>query len=289
MWSAPPQTRGMREALRLVPSPAPDPVAIERSLAIEEPGAPEREEIDPDVIDLEEANARLAGASAEAIVEWALETFGERLIMSSSFGAESALTLHLVSRVAPRIPVVFLDTGYLFPETYQFAEELTRRFALDVRVYSPAITAARLEALHGRLWEGSEEDIERYGRITKVEPMDRALRELGARAWIAGLRRGQTAFRAGLRPVELQDGVYKVHPILAWSKEQVRSYMEAHELPYHPLYAFGYRSIGDAHSTFPTTLEQDERDGRSLGSKRECGIHLPRTPEEDASLKSSGL
>lgn len=261
----------MREALRLV-----GPVA-------EPPGTP------PEDIDLEEVNARLAGASAETIVEWGLETFGESMIMSSSFGAESALMLHLVTRVAPRIPIVFLDTGYLFPETYQFAEQLERRFELNLRVYSPAITAARLEALQGRLWDGSDEEIERYGRITKVEPMDRALRELGARAWVAGLRRSQTEFRASLRAVERQDGVYKIHPILSWSKEQMRSYMEIHQLPHHPLHAFGYRSIGDAHSTFPTTLDQDERAGRALGAKQECGIHLPRTPEEDASLKSSGL
>ena len=146
-----------------------------------------------------------------------------------------------------------------------------------------------MEALHGRLWDGSDEERERYARITKVEPMDRALRELGGRAWIAGLRRSQTEHRSTLRPVELVDGTYKVHPILGWSREDVRRYMVMHDLPYHPLYAFGYRSIGDAHSTTPTAPGQDERDGRALGAKRECGIHLPRTPEEDASLRSSGL
>ena len=265
----------MREALRLIPTSAAP--------------AAEPDEARAEDVDLEEINARLAGASAETIIEWGLETFGESLIMSSSFGAESALMLHLVTRVAPRIPIVFLDTGYLFPETYQFADELTRRFDLNLRVYSPAMTAARLEALHGRLWDGTDEDIARYGQLTKVEPMDRAIRELGARAWIAGLRRTQTEFRATLRVVDRQDGVIKIHPILAWSKEQMRSYMEAHELPHHPLYHFGYRSIGDTHSTFPTTLDQDERAGRALGAKQECGIHLPRTEEENASLKSSGL
>lgn len=260
----------MREALRLVPPPS------------------------PGELDLDAANAELAGRPAEEIVGWAQERFGRTLIMSSSFGAESALMLHLVSRVvarrlAPKIPVVFLDTGYLFPETYVFAEEMTKRFDLDLRVYTPRMTAARQEALYGRLYEGSDEDVERYNRIHKVEPMDRALRELGARAWIAGLRRSQTEHRAQLRPVELVGGVHKVHPILAWSRDDVRAYMAEHDLPYHPLYPYGYRSIGDVHSTAPTREEQDERDGRHLGNKRECGIHLPRTAEEDASLKSSGL
>lgn len=258
----------MREALRLVTPPPPAPAAA---------------------LDLDAVNARLEGCRAEEILAWAYETFGASLVMSSSFGAESALMLHLVSRVVPRIPVVFLDTGYLFPETYTFAEELTKRFDLDVRVYNPKMTAARQEALYGRLYDGSDEDVERYNRINKVEPMDRALRELGARAWVAGLRRAQTEFRAGLRPVEQMDGVYKVHPILRWSKDDIRRYMAEHDLPYHPLYEYGYRSIGDVHSTVPTRDGQDERDGRYLGSKRECGIHLPRTPEEAASLKSSGL
>lgn len=266
----------MREALRLVP-PSETARGASRPLT----------ELAP--LDLDEVNAALEGARAEDVVAWGLETFGEAMIMSSSFGAESALMLHLVTRVAPRTPVVFLDTGYLFPETYTFAEDLTRRFDLDLRVYSPRITAARMEALYGRLWDGDENEIARYARITKVEPMDRALAELGARAWLAGLRRSQTEFRAGLRHVELQDGVYKVHPILTWSREDVKRYMALHDLPYHPLFHYGYRSIGDVHSTSPTTLDQDERDGRYLGSKKECGIHLPRTPEEDASLKSSGL
>src|SRR5688500_7448184 len=105
---------------------------------------------DPAGLDLDAINLRLADASPEAVLEWARDTFGDQLILTSSFGADSALMLHLVSRVIPRIPVVFLDTGYLFPETYQFAEDLKQRFGLDLRTYSPLITAARQEALYGR-------------------------------------------------------------------------------------------------------------------------------------------
>ncbi len=223
------------------------------------------------------------------MIAWAFETFGERLVMSSSFGAHSAVMLHLATRVAPGIPVIFLDTGYLFPETYQFAEALRERFDLRLEVYNPRMTAARQEALFGRLWDGDEEELRRYQRINKLEPMQRALTELDAAAWLAGLRAEQTAFRAGLRKVELQDGTYKIHPILDWTKDEVEAYLDAHELPFHPLYAWGYKSIGDVHSTVPVDPDDDDRAGRRLGEKRECGIHLPGSEEEEASRKSSGL
>lgn len=240
-------------------------------------------------IDLDEVNARLADADAEEVIHWAFETFGAGLVMTSSFGGHSAAMLHLATRVVPRIPVVFLDTGYLFPETYQFAEELRERFDLRLEVYGPRMTAARQEALFGRLWDGDEADLRRYNQMNKVEPMQRALRELGATAWLAGLRSQQTEFRAGLRKVVLQDGVYKIHPILDWTKDEVESYLEQHDLPHHPLYFWGYKSVGDVHSTVPIEPDEDDRAGRRLGEKRECGIHLPLSPEEEASRKSSGL
>ena len=245
---------------------------------------------EPGSIDLDEVNSRLADADAEEVVRWAAETFGERLVMTSSFGSHSALMLHLASRVVPKIPVIFLDTGYLFPETYQFAEALTERFGLRLEVYAPRMTAARQEALYGRLYDGDPDELARYQRINKVEPLRRALRELDAGAWLAGVRAEQTEFRAGLEKVALSDGVYKVHPILGWGRAEVEEYFDLYDLPFHPLYAWGYRSIGDTHSTVPVDPDEiDDRAGRRLGEKRECGIHLPASPEEDASLKSSGL
>ena len=239
-------------------------------------------------LDLDAVNAELEAASAEEVLEWARNTFGDDLVLTSSFGSDSVVMLHLVHRVVPRVRVILLDTGYLFPETYRFAEELTKRFDLDLRVYAPQMTAARQEALYGKLWEGGERDLENYQRINKIEPMDRALRELAPRGWIAGLRSGQTAFRAGLKKIELQGNVIKVHPILGWTSEDVHHYMRANDLPYHPLRKRGYRSIGDVHSTAPTRDDEGARAGRRLGAHSECGIHLPRAGQ-DESLKSSGL
>jgi phosphoadenosine phosphosulfate reductase len=238
---------------------------------------------------LDDINRRLEGATPEEVIRWGRERFGDALVMSTSFGAHSAVMLHMVSRVAPETRVVFIDTGYLFPETYRFADELTRLFDIRIEVFAPAITPARQEALYGKLWEQGEEGVQRYLRINKVEPMQRALEQLDARAWLAGLRADQTDHRGSLRRVVLQDGRYKLHPILHWSIDQVEAYMKEHDLPFHPLYAEGYRSIGDWHSTLPTTDDMDPRDGRILGEKRECGIHLPLSAEENASLKSSGL
>src|SRR5690606_5064688 len=130
------------------------------------------------------------------------------------------------------------------------------------------------EALYGNLWEQGDEGVRRYLEINKVEPMQRALKELGARAWLAGLRSQQTDHRKGLSRVGIQDGFVKIHPILNWTRKQVDEYISAHELPKHPLVAQGYRSIGDIHSTIPVLPGDDERSGRLLGTKKECGLHL---------------
>ncbi|MBT8452885.1 MAG: phosphoadenylyl-sulfate reductase [Deltaproteobacteria bacterium] len=239
--------------------------------------------------DLVQENRAVGASTAEELIGWAWNRFGEKLIASTSFGATSAVMLHLVHRVAPRTPIICVDTGYLFAETYQFAEALIQRLDLDVRFYSAQMTPARQEALYGKLWEQGEEGVDRYLQINKVEPMQRAIRELGADAWMAGLRAEQTEHRAGLRRVDRQNGGIKLHPVLHWTSEDMTAYMDRHDLPYHPMFEQGYRSIGDHHSTIPTTAEMDPRDGRILGKTRECGLHLPLTEEQNQSLKSSGL
>jgi phosphoadenosine phosphosulfate reductase len=239
------------------------------------------------VLDLDVLNADLADAPAGHVVRWAAGRFPGRLAVSSSFGAQSAVMLHLVSVHAPGTPVILVDTGYLFPETYRFARDLTERFDLNLHVVTPRLTAAHQEALYGRLWEQGDEGVAQYLRINKVEPMQRALRDVGAEGWMAGLRARQTEHRSGLRRIDVQDGRIKVHPILHFTNQDVEEYIARHDLPLHPLVAEGYRSLGDWHSTLPTLPDQDPREGRILGKKRECGIHL--TAAENDSLTSSKL
>ncbi len=238
---------------------------------------------------LDAVHAELIDASPGEVVAWAARHYGGRLAVSSSFGAQSAVMLHLVSVHAPGTKVILVDTGYLFAETYRFARDLTERFDLDLHVVTPRLTAAHQEALYGLLWEQGEEGVAQYLRINKVEPMQRALRDLSAEAWMAGLRGGQTEHRRSLRRVGIQDGRVKVHPILDFTDADVDAYIERHDLPLHPLVAEGYRSLGDWHSTLPTLPDEDPREGRMLGKKRECGIHLPLSTAENESLTSSKL
>src|SRR6185503_8623092 len=164
---------------------------------------------------------------------------------------------------------------YLFPETYRFADELTARLKLNLKVYRPVLTPAWLETRHGKLWEQGIDGLTRYNEIAKVEPMQRALRELNATAWLAGLRRVQSASRENLPIVVTQDGRTKIHPIIDWTDREVHSYLTRRGLGYHPLWHQGYVSIGDTHSTRPLSSELTAEQTRFFGLKRECGLHEP--------------
>ena len=227
----------------------------------------------PPTARLEEWNRDLEKRTAQERVRWALEEFRGHAALSTSFGVQAAVMLHLVTRVDPQIPVVFVDTGYLFPETYRFAEQLTERLGLNLKVYAPALTPARQEALYGKLWEQGVEGLEKYGRINKVEPMNRALRELGARVWLTGLRREHASTREELSVAKQQNRVLKVHPIVDWTDRQIGEYLGAHDLPYHPLWEQGYISVGDVHSTTRFADGMRPEDTRFSGLKRECGLH----------------
>lgn len=215
----------------------------------------------------------LESASAEDRIRWAADMFGDELVMTTSFGTHSAVMLGLVTSVLPDIPVVFVDTGYLFPETYRFAAELTERLNLNLKRYRATSTAAEQEALYGKLWEDGEDSLKKYNLMNKVEPMNRAMKDLGAKAWLAGLRRSQGATRFGRKVVEAQNKMAKVYPILDWDNRTMHQYLTKNDLPYHPLWDEGYVSLGDWHSTSKLEAGMTEADTRFGGSNRECGLH----------------
>lgn len=242
-------------------------------------------------LDLNNINEKLALVNATEVVAWAKTEFGSNLVLSTSFGIQSAVMLHLVTQVVPDIPVIWIDTGYLPKETYLFAEELTSKLNLNLKVYQSHLTPARMEAIYGKLWEKKDvESLNLYDRIRKVEPMQRALQELSAKAWLAGLRQNQTQFRQQLDYVNQQGEQYKILPILRWSSKDIYEYLSKYDLPYHPYFDQGYVSVGDWHSSRPLSADDDdERDTRFHGLKQECGLHLPISKEEAQSLDSSQL
>eukprot|EP00633_Aureoumbra_lagunensis_P002543 CAMPEP_0197290866 /NCGR_PEP_ID=MMETSP0890-20130614/10273_1 /TAXON_ID=44058 ORGANISM="Aureoumbra lagunensis, Strain CCMP1510" /NCGR_SAMPLE_ID=MMETSP0890 /ASSEMBLY_ACC=CAM_ASM_000533 /LENGTH=562 /DNA_ID=CAMNT_0042763221 /DNA_START=211 /DNA_END=1899 /DNA_ORIENTATION=- len=219
-------------------------------------------------------------ASAESCIKWAVSEFGEALVMSTSFGMQSAVLLHMATRICPNLPIIWIDTGYLHRETYLFARHLAKRLELNLYVYQSDISAARMEALHGQLWNNDDDTSHRvYGVLRKVAPMNKALRDLNARALLSGVRRGQTDHRKTLQRIVYHDSQrhYRVHPLLFWTDEDVDAYMTKHKLPYHPLKRKGFVSIGDKHSTKAKSAnDSNDRSTRFGGKRQECGLHTEK-------------
>ena len=215
----------------------------------------------------------LSPMTAHQRVEWALDTLPGEHIVSSSFGAQSAVMLHLMNEQKPGIPVVVIDTGYLFPETYRFIDELAERLDLNLHVVRAEVSPAWQEARYGRRWERGVDGISSYNRENKVEPMERALDELDVSTWFAGIRRKQSSVRSRTPFVETSGGRFKVHPIADWSDRDVHDYLKQHELPYHPLWEQGYVSIGDVHTTRSLAEVATIDETRFFGLQRECGLH----------------
>ena len=224
-------------------------------------------------IALARCNESFKRLSARERVRWALENLPGTHALSSSFGAQAAVSLHLLTREIADIPVIFTDTGYLFPETYRFVDELTARFNLNLQIYRSETTPAWQEARHGPRWQQNATELAAYNAENKVEPMKRALRELDVGTWFAGLRRSQSSTRRATNFLEWHGGRWKVHPIADWTDRDVHRYLKRHDLPYHPLWDKGYVSVGDVHSTRSIHEAANLEDTRFSGFKRECGLH----------------
>lgn len=239
-------------------------------------------------LDLDALNPTFEKQDPTQIVTWAAAQFGDDLVMTSSFGAESALLVHMANQALPGIRIVFIDTGYLFPETHAFMEQLRRRFDLNVWTYrtrNDPIAYLHKAGEENPTWR---KDVEACCAVNKNEPMERAMRELRPKAWLRGIRRNQAETRKSVKPVEWSRRYecYAVSPLLNWTSREIYGYMKKHDLPYHPLYDQGYFSIGcnPLSCTRPIQIGEDPRSGRWSGTgKLECGINL------NNSLDSAGL
>ena len=222
-----------------------------------------------------ELNARLRDAHPSEILHAAVEEFRAdgKLALVSSFGAESAVLLHLASQIDPSIPVLFLDTGQHFGQTLDYRKQLAAKLGLtDVRDLRPAYADLATQDPSADLYKT---DTDACCNIRKVLPLDRALADFDG--WITGRKRFQSSTRLSLPVVEVGEGKIKFNPLANWSKDEIDAYAQAHDLPAHPLVQFGYPSIGCWPCTNPVEEGEDARSGRWQGlDKVECGIHVAR-------------
>jgi phosphoadenosine phosphosulfate reductase len=215
---------------------------------------------------------RYAALPTAELVARVIDAFAGRIALVSSFGADAAVLLHLVAAADRHTPVILVDTQKLFPETLEYRDRLVARLGLtDVRAAAPSPERLAAEDPDGTLWR---RDPDRCCALRKVAPLAAALR--GFDAWISGRKRFQGAARARLKLFESDEaGRIKVNPLASWSAEETAAYFTTHDLPEHPLVAFGYASIGCLPCTEPVAPGEDARAGRWRGhAKTECGIHM---------------
>jgi phosphoadenosine phosphosulfate reductase len=201
------------------------------------------------------------------------EAFANGIAMVSSFGTESAVLLHMAAEIDAAVPVIFLDTEKLFPETLEYRDQLVSLLGLrDVRILKPVASQVARHDPDGRLWR---EHADRCCSLRKTLPLQTALE--GFDAWITGRKRFQSSTRRGVGLFEAEaSGRIKVNPLAFWSSEKIASEFEARDLPHHPLEAYGFLSVGCTTCTAPVAAGEDARAGRWRGqSKTECGIHMP--------------
>lgn len=219
--------------------------------------------------------ARLAGEEPEAVLQWACETFAPRIALTCSFSGPGVVLAHMIARIAPETPVLFLDTGFHFADTLAFKDAFARRFGLNLVELRPALSVEEQATRYGPDLHRRDPDL--CCRLRKVEPMMQALE--GLDAWVTGLRRDQSATRADIDVLEYHETpsghpVVKVMPLARWTRKEVWRYIMQHDIPYHPLLDQGYKSIGCEPCTRPVSEDAGERDGRWPGTgKTECGLH----------------
>jgi phosphoadenosine phosphosulfate reductase len=220
-------------------------------------------------------DAELRDAHPARIIDAAVDTFGGSLALVSSFGAESAVLLHLVAGAKPDMPVLFLETGMLFAQTLDYRRALAARLGLtDVRDLRPRFEDLAVADPGADLWRT---DTNGCCRIRKVLPLDKGLE--GFDAWMTGRKRFHGGERLRLPVVEVADGKVKFNPLANWGKAELAAYARDHGLPAHPLVAAGFPSVGCWPCTAAVEEGEDVRAGRWAGSqKTECGIHTARAP-----------
>jgi phosphoadenosine phosphosulfate reductase len=243
-----------------------------------------------DIIDIEPLNVMFEKSDPQKLVEWTAAEFSPgEIVMSSSFGAESAVLLHMATQVLPDIRVIFVNTGYLFPETHAFMEQLRLRLNLNVWIYRTRNDPIAYLHKAGEDNPAWRKDIDSCCGQNKNDPFDRAMKELHPRAWLRGIRRNQADSRKDRQFIEWSSrhNCYAISPLLNLDRRAMHGYLKKHDLPYHPLFEQGYASIGcnPISCTRPIQLGEDPRAGRwSESNKIECGINVDKNSLDSANI-----
>ena len=219
-------------------------------------------------------NKPFENASAKTVLEWAVRHFHPRIAIASSFSVEDTIVIDLATQIQPDITVFTIDTGYHFKETEEVKERIKSRYRLNLIEYQSELSIPQQNAQYGEALYHKDPDL--CCRLRKIEPIQRALKELDA--WITGLRNEQSPTRRDLHTITRDElngrTLYKINPLARWTQSQVWQYALDHQLPYNTLYNRGYTSIGCIHCTQPVKPGEDPRSGRWSGTdKKECGIH----------------
>jgi phosphoadenosine phosphosulfate reductase len=224
--------------------------------------------------EIEQVAHSFEDASAESVLTWAVTAFAPRLVVSCSFGGPTGMVIvDMLMKIDRSIPVAYLDTGLLFPETYELVESIARRYGITPLAVRPKLTVEEQGAEHGQaLWE---REPQRCCAMRKVEPQRAFLRDYDA--WITGIRRDQGSTRKATPTVQWDKAfdLVKINPLAAWDERAVWRYIAEHDVPYNPLLERGYASIGCMPCTRPVSAGEDARAGRWSGfDKTECGLHV---------------
>lgn len=221
-------------------------------------------------LDLASLNERFEQSTPEEILSWTVECFAPDAVLTCSFQHEGVVLAHMLRTIAADTPILFIDTGYHFPETLAYRDQLIERFGFPVRNLTSVMPRSEFIARHGDDLYARDPDL--CCKINKVEPLKLGL--LGVRAWINGRRRDQAVTRQQIQIVEQLDSIHKVNPLARWTSRDTYRYLMDHDIPTHPLFDQGYTSIGCFPCTRPVLAGEDERAGRWAGiDKVECGLH----------------
>ena len=226
---------------------------------------------------LRKYNQELVNMKPQEMLTWGYEKFDNQFAITTSFGIQSSVLLNMVSQsgLQKNIKIFWIDTGYLPQETYHYAQKLINDLSLEIEVLQSELSPARMEALHGKLWETNKaSDLDKYHELRKIKPLENALEKYNIQCWASGIRSSQTEDRNKMNFLDLIRQRLSLRPLLNWTNKDIFYYMEENNLPAHPLFIKGYSTVGDWHSSSPDGINIKGRATRFGGIKQECGIHI---------------